>query len=57
MKDAYTHTLVRGTMSRRAESQIHSIAVQLNITEAKAIEWALMRCGLQIKRLSKKSPE
>ncbi len=41
-------TVLQGEMGREAREQLVAIAVQLEMTEAEAAEWALLRCGLRI---------
>jgi hypothetical protein len=46
-----------GKMSKRTVRRIRSIATQLKMSEAEAIEWAVNRCGLRISIPSKFFPE
>ncbi len=53
----FAATVLKGTMKRRTEKRIRAIAAQLNLSEAEAVEWAVMRCGLRIRIPSKFYPE
>lgn len=46
--DIASQTVLQGEMGQDAREQIVAIAVQLEMTEAQAVEWAIMRCGLRI---------
>lgn len=41
-------TILQGSLSDDARERLVSIALQLEMTEAEAAEWALKRCGLEV---------
>ncbi len=52
-----TRTCFNGTMAEATKRRVKSIAAQLRLTEAQAVEWAVKRCGLRIRIPSKFFPE
>ncbi len=51
-----TFTVLSGTMRKTTARRIKSISAQLKMSEAEAVEWAIMRCGLRISIPSKFYP-
>lgn len=46
-------TIIQGEMTPESREQLIAISLQLQMTEAEAVGWALERCGLTISFPSK----